>query len=92
MIAKKIADSAVPMSLGAALNPALTTVVVDRAKMGKIAVDRLMATEFGTNANPTGDKVSLFPTMLVRQSCGWKVTESPKDNEWQDNNECFSPD
>lgn len=67
------------LPIGAAVNPALTTVVVDRARMGRIAVEQLL--ERHTQANATlGEKISLFPTMLVRQSCGGKVSRSVKED------------
>ena len=67
------------LPIGATVNPALTTVVVDRARMGKIAVERLVAAHNGAYAL-SGEKISLFPSLLVRQSCGAKALHMEKEN------------
>ena len=56
--------------MGEAANPALTTVLVDREEMGKMAVKRLLTMECGPAGDGQHVKLSLFPKLLIRQSCG----------------------
>jgi DNA-binding LacI/PurR family transcriptional regulator len=51
--------------------PSLTTVVVDRAGMCRLAVKRLLDMEESLAENP--EKLCLFPKLLVRESCGYKA-------------------
>jgi LacI family transcriptional regulator len=58
------------LPIGNVISPALTTVVVDREKMGRLAVRRLIALEQETGNNEDLEKISIFPKLLVRESCG----------------------
>ncbi|MHB1459216.1 MAG: LacI family DNA-binding transcriptional regulator [Armatimonadota bacterium] len=56
------------LPLGQVVTPPLTTVVIDRARMAKLAVERLLAT---TDASvDTSERICLLPKLLIRQSCG----------------------
>jgi DNA-binding LacI/PurR family transcriptional regulator len=54
------------------VNPALTTVIVDRKCMGQQAVKRLLELVHGNNKEDRYGKFSLFPRLLIRESCGAK--------------------
>jgi DNA-binding LacI/PurR family transcriptional regulator len=58
------------LPIGEIVNPALTTVVVDREKMGRLAVRRLLSLDGETGDDEKFEKVSIFPRLLVRESCG----------------------
>jgi len=64
------------LPMGEVVNPALTTVVVDRAKMGKLAVKRLLQFERETGEDEKFEKISIFPSLLVRESCGGRPEEA----------------
>jgi len=58
------------LPIGKVVSPALTTVVVDREKMGRLAVRRLLALEQEPELDEDLEKISIFPKLLVRESCG----------------------
>ncbi len=58
------------LPIGEVVSPGLTTVVVDREKMGRLAVRRLLEIEEETAADEKFEKISLFPKLLIRGSCG----------------------
>jgi len=58
------------LPIGKVISPALTTVVVDREKMGRLAVRRLLALEQETGEDENLEQISIFPKLLVRESCG----------------------
>jgi LacI family transcriptional regulator len=58
------------LPIGEAASPALTTVVVDRAKVGRLAVRRLLRLERETGEDEKFERISIFPSLLVRESCG----------------------
>lgn len=66
------------LPIGTVISPALTTVVVDREKMGRLAVRRLLALEQGTGDEENLEKISIFPKLLVRESCGGKRPAAPR--------------
>jgi DNA-binding LacI/PurR family transcriptional regulator len=61
------------LPIGEVISPALTTVVVDREKMGRLAVGRLLALDEQTGDDEKFEKVGIFPKLLVRESCGAKA-------------------
>jgi LacI family transcriptional regulator len=61
------------LPIGEVISPALTTVVVDREKMGRLAVQRLLALERETGDDERWEKIIIFPKLLVRESCGAKI-------------------
>ena len=62
------------LPMGEVISPALTTVVVDREKMGRLAVRRLLALEQETSDDEKVEKISIFPELLIRESCGFAVS------------------
>ena len=58
------------LPIGEVISPTLTTVVIDREKMGRLAVRRLLALERETGEDENLEKISIFPRLLVRESCG----------------------
>jgi DNA-binding LacI/PurR family transcriptional regulator len=44
--------------------------VVDREKMGRLAVKRLLSLDEETGDDEKFEKVSVFPRLLIRESCG----------------------
>ena len=62
------------LPIGEVISPALTTVVVDREKMGRLAVKRLLALEQETSGDDKLEKISIFPDLLIRESCGFAVS------------------
>jgi LacI family transcriptional regulator len=58
------------LPIGEVVSPTLTTVAVDREKMGKLAVKRLLQFERETGEEEKFEKISIFPSLLVRESCG----------------------
>jgi len=58
------------LPIGEVISPALTTVVVDREKMGRLAVRRLLALEQENSDDEKVEKISIFPDLLIRESCG----------------------
>jgi DNA-binding LacI/PurR family transcriptional regulator len=58
------------LPMGEAIHPALTTVAIDREKMGILAVRRLLALENEDYGEERFLTTSLFPALVVRQSCG----------------------
>lgn len=56
------------LPVGQVVTPPLTTVVIDTARMAKLAVERLLATT--DTAVDTAERISLLPRLLIRQSCG----------------------
>jgi len=59
---------------GQMITPRLTTVAVDRKKMGQLAVRRLLELD-GVSGDATHEKTALFPTLGVRESTCQKSTE-----------------
>lgn len=64
------------LPIGEVVSPALTTVVVDREKMGRLAVKRLLHFERETGEDEKFEKISIFPTLLVRESCGGRPEQA----------------
>ena len=58
------------LPIGEIISPALTTVVVDREKMGRLAVKRLLALDQEMGDEEKFEKVIIFPKLLIRESCG----------------------
>jgi LacI family transcriptional regulator len=58
------------LPIGEVVSPALTTVTVDRKKMGQQAIKRLLELEQGKNKEDLYGKISLFPRLHIRESCG----------------------
>jgi LacI family transcriptional regulator len=58
------------LPIGEIISPALTTVIVDREKMSRLAVTRLLEIDHETGGEGAFEKVSIFPRLLVRESCG----------------------
>jgi len=61
------------LPIGEVVSPALTTIVVDREKMGRLAVKRLLALEQEMGTEERYEKVGLFPKLLIRESCGARI-------------------
>lgn len=69
------------LALGKMEHPFLTTVLVDREKMGRLAAKRLLSL---TGDNFSGEKFkkeALFPELLIRESCGFQNSEKVKEEE-----------
>ena len=64
------------LPIGEVVSPTLTTVAVDRAKMGKLAVKRLLQFERETGEDEKFEKISIFPSLLVRESCGGRAEKA----------------
>jgi LacI family transcriptional regulator len=64
---------------GEAASPPLTTIMVDRHEMGSMAVRRLLGMEEESERFSDYIKVSLFPRLVVRQSCGAEKSTSRSD-------------
>lgn len=60
------------LPMGEIVSPRLTTIVVDRAMMGRLAVERLLALNETSPVLGTAEKISLYPKLLIRESCGGK--------------------
>jgi len=58
------------LPIGEIVSPTLTTVVVDREKMSRLAVKRLLALNQEIGDDEKFEKISIFPKLLVRESCG----------------------
>lgn len=58
------------LPIGQVVSPTLTTVFTDREKMGQLAVRRLLALEQEAGIEENLEKISIFPKLLVRESCG----------------------
>jgi len=58
------------LPVGEMVSPTLTTVAVDRQKMGRLAVKRLLHFERETGEDEKFEKISIFPRLIVRESCG----------------------
>jgi DNA-binding LacI/PurR family transcriptional regulator len=58
------------LEIGEVVSPALTTVVIDRESLGRLAVQRLLAAEQETGDSEKFESISLFPKLLIRASCG----------------------
>jgi len=56
------------------VTPRLTTVAVDREKMGRLAVHRLLSFEEDSAVTAPYEKISLFPKLIVRESTSEKRT------------------
>jgi DNA-binding LacI/PurR family transcriptional regulator len=65
------------LPIGEVVSPALTTIVVDREKMGRLAVKRLLALEQEMGTEERFEKVGLFPKLLIRESCGATIGRAP---------------
>lgn len=61
------------LPIGEVISPALTTVVVDREKMSRVAVKRLLALDQEVEDDEKFEKVIIFPKLLIRESCGVAV-------------------
>ena len=57
-----------PMS--AAVTPALTTVEIDRRGMSRLGVKRLLAMEDESWEEEKYEKITIFPKLVIRDSCG----------------------
>lgn len=62
------------LPMGEAVTPALTTVMVDREKMGRLAVARLLDIESEDGSHEKFEKITLFPKLVIRDSCGGQKT------------------
>ncbi|MFH1903286.1 MAG: LacI family DNA-binding transcriptional regulator [Candidatus Omnitrophota bacterium] len=51
-------------------NPPLTTIAVDREKIGAVAAKRLLS--IVNNTEERFEKIVLFPELIIRESCGFK--------------------
>lgn len=60
---------------GRMVTPRLTTVAVDREKMGQLAVHRLLSLDEESASVAPHEKVSLFPKLIVRESTCEKESE-----------------
>jgi len=60
------------LPVGLMVTPRLTTVAVDREKMGELAVHRLLS--FEEKSAAPYEKVSLFPKLIIRESTTEKTT------------------
>ncbi|MDD3926829.1 MAG: LacI family DNA-binding transcriptional regulator [bacterium] len=58
------------LALGEAVNPPLTTVTVDRSRMGRMAVKRLLELEDGSVGDEAFTRVGIFPELVIRHSSG----------------------
>jgi len=67
------------LPMGQAVSPSLTTVEVDRAELGRLAVERFLAFADGPLAEPPCEKISIFPRLVVRSSCGAAGPDAPAD-------------
>jgi len=63
------------LEIGEVISPALTTVMVDRENMGRLAVKRLLTMEQETGDDEKFERISLFPKLLIRASCGVSQSE-----------------
>ena len=71
------------LAIGENTHPSLTTLFVDREKMGVMAARRLLDMEKDVPSGNKFEKIVLFPELLVRESCGFKrFTQNGK--EWLD--------
>jgi DNA-binding LacI/PurR family transcriptional regulator len=61
------------LPMGEVISPALTTVAVDRDKLGRLAVRRLLAHDQASGDDEKFEKICIFPQLLVRESCGATV-------------------
>jgi DNA-binding LacI/PurR family transcriptional regulator len=61
------------LPIGEIISPALTTVVVDREKLGRLAVRRLLNIDQLTGEDEQFEKTCIFPQLIVRESCGAAV-------------------
>ncbi len=61
------------LPMGEAVSPALTTIHVDRAEIGRLAVKRLLAIQNEPlKKEERYEKISVFPKLIIRESCGGK--------------------
>ncbi len=60
------------LAVGQAVTPSLTTVAVDRQRMGRKAVELLIRLEQERDNDDVSERVGLFPKLIIRESCGWK--------------------
>lgn len=58
------------LQIGEVITPALTTVDVHREEMGKKAVELLLRLESSESTEDVLERVSLYPKLVVRDSCG----------------------
>jgi LacI family transcriptional regulator len=58
------------LPIGEVISPPLTTIKVDREKLGRLAVKRLLAVEDAVGDEEKFEKIFIFPQLLVRESCG----------------------
>ncbi len=63
------------LPIGEAMSPTLTTVVADRNRVGKLAVRRMRTLEDCIGEDSGFMKLSVFPELVVRQSCGGKMSD-----------------
>ena len=61
------------LPIGELLDPPLTTVYVDRQRLGRLAVKRLLGAENARSAAESFEKTLVFPELIVRGSCGGKA-------------------
>lgn len=64
------------LPIGEAVSPSLTTIDVDREKLGRRAVELLLRLEQETETELVFERIGFLPQLLIRESCGWK--QQPK--------------
>jgi DNA-binding LacI/PurR family transcriptional regulator len=67
------------LPLGEDVRPALTTVRIDRQRMGRLAVARLLAVDEAApgDAATACEKIAIFPELVIRESCGARAAAVP---------------
>jgi LacI family transcriptional regulator len=60
------------LPMGEMAIPPLTTITVNRAEMGRLAVQKILDMEGGSFTQEP-EKTCLFPKLLARESCGYKA-------------------
>jgi len=60
------------LPVGKTITPVLTTIAVDRERMGMLAARRAFELAQGTFTGARFEKTALFPELIIRESCGAK--------------------
>jgi len=63
------------LSIGENVRPALSTMQTNTVDMGRVAVKRLLELRGVENASERFTSTSIFPTLLIRESCGGNPTD-----------------